>query len=60
MIDNRGYQIYEIPHLKPVNYPKIFFFTNVSPKVQDEVPACSKNGGFFKPSQLNDGGFAYI
>jgi hypothetical protein len=28
--------------------------------VQDEVPACSKNGGFFKPSQLNDGGFAYI
>jgi hypothetical protein len=57
---NRGYQISEIQHLKPVDYPKIFFFTNGSPKVQDEVPACLKNGGFFKTSQLNDGGFAYI
>jgi hypothetical protein len=46
--------------LKPVNYPKIFFFTNGSPKVQDEVLGCLKNGGFFKTIQLNDGGFAYI
>jgi hypothetical protein len=29
------------------------------PKVQDEESACLKNGGFFKTSQLNDGGFAY-
>jgi hypothetical protein len=34
--------------------------TNGPPKLQDEEPACLKNGGFFKTSQLNDGGFAYI
>jgi hypothetical protein len=39
---------------------KNIFFTNGSPKVQDEEPAWLKNGGFFKTSQLNHGGFAYI
>jgi hypothetical protein len=28
--------------------------------VQDEKPACLKNGGFFKTSQLTNGGFAHI
>jgi hypothetical protein len=39
---------------------KYFFFTNGSPKAQDEEPACLKNGVFFKTSQLDHGGFAYI
>jgi hypothetical protein len=33
---------------------------NESPKGEKEEPMCLKNGGFFKTSQLSNGGFAYI
>jgi hypothetical protein len=57
---SRGYQIYKIHHGKPVNYPKIFFFTNGSPKGKDEEKTCFEKDKFFKTSQLNSGGFGYI
>jgi hypothetical protein len=48
------------PPLETIQLSKKIFFTHGSRKVQDEEPACLKNGGFFKTSQLNNGGFAYI
>jgi hypothetical protein len=39
---------------------KNIFLTNGSLKAQDEGPACLKYGVFFKTSQFNNGGFAYI
>jgi hypothetical protein len=57
---DRGYQIYQIHHWKPVNYPRIFFFKNGSKTVIDKQPKCFKNGGFLKTSQLHKCGFACI
>jgi hypothetical protein len=39
---------------------KHFFSEMGSQRGGNEEPKCLKNGGFFKTSQLNNGGFGYI